>query len=511
MGVVIGVDAGTTGVRALAVDESGRPVAMAYRELSQHLPRPGWVEHDAGEIWRAVQATLAAVATELDGLGRAVAAIGITNQRETVVAWDRRSGFALAPAIVWSDRRTALRCAELEEAGHLGLVRARTGLVLDPYFSGTKAEWLLGPGGVQAGPDLALGTVDTWVLWNLSGGKVFATDASNASRTMLFDITELAWSDELCDLFGVPVGALAEVRPSAGRFGVSAAGAAGPLPSGVPISGVAGDQAAALFGQACFVPGMAKCTYGTGAFVLANVGRHPPTPADGLLTSVAWDLSGNPGVPAGERLTYAMEGSVFCAGSAIGWLRDGLKLISAAGEISALARSVPDSGGLVMVPAFTGLGAPWWDPLARGALVGVTGGAGKAQLARAVLEAISHQVRDVTGAMSDALAEPLGCLRVDGGVSAAGELLQIQADQLGIPVTRPICIETTALGAAQLAGLAEGMWGSLEELASCWAPDLEFAPRISRAAAEARHGAWRAAVARSLAWAPTCGDITSAM
>lgn len=496
--MVIGIDAGTTGVRALAVDETGRPVTMAYRELHQHYPRPGWVEHDPAEIWAAVQATLGSVAAELGSLGQPIAAIGVTNQRETVVAWDRRSGMPMAPAIVWSDRRTAGRCAELAGAGHLGRVRARTGLVLDPYFSATKAEWLLGPGGVGRSPDLALGTVDSWVCWNLSEGRVFATDASNASRTMLFDIVERAWSEELCDLFGVPASALAEVRPTAGRLGLTAAGL---LSSQVPISGVAGDQSAALFGQACTRPGMAKCTYGTGAFVLANVGPAPPEPAEGLLSGVAWDLGGVTGVAPVEQIAYAIEGSVFSAGSAITWLRDGLGILSAASEISALSRSVPDSGGLVMVPAFTGLGAPWWDPAARGALVGVTGGAGRAQLARAALEAIAHQVRDVIDAMGDALGEPLGCLRVDGGVSAADELLGVQADLLGIEVARPSCIETTALGAAQLAGLAEGVWGSLAELAACWAPDVEVTPRISRSAADVRHTAWREAVVRSLAWA----------
>lgn len=501
MGVVIGVDAGTTGVRALAVDEGGRQVAMSYRELRQHLPRPGWVEHDPAEIWLAVQETLAEVVGAVTRLGHAVAAIGVTNQRETVVAWDRRTGTALAPAIVWSDRRTSRRCTELEEQGHLGLVRGRTGLVLDPYFSASKAEWLLGPGGVRRGPDLALGTVDSWVVWNLTGGSTFATDASNASRTMLFDIVERSWSDELCALFGVPVSALAEVRPSAGRFGITARGVAGSLATGVPISGVAGDQAAALFGQACVHQGMVKCTYGTGAFVLANVGAHTPEPVEGLLTSVAWDLSGVGRVAPAERLAYALEGSVFSAGSAIQWLRDGLGIIKAASEIGPLAGSVPDSGGLVLVPAFTGLGAPWWDPLARGALVGVSGGVGRAYLARATLEAIAYQIRDVIDAMVDALGEPLGSVRVDGGASVADELLQMQADLLGIPVARPRCVETTALGAAQLAGLAEGVWSSLEEVAACWVPDVEFAPHISRASADARQAAWRAAVARSLAWA----------
>lgn len=501
MGVVVGIDAGTTGVRSVAFDEGGKPVATAYRRLTQHFPRPGWVEHDPREIWDAVRSTLGSVTAELTGRNRAVASIGVTNQRETVVAWDRRSGVPLAPAIVWSDRRTAGRCAELEAAGHLAMVRRATGLVLDPYFSATKAEWLLGPGGLDVGPDLALGTVDSWVVWNLTGGASFVTDASNASRTMLFDITGLCWSDDLCRLFGVPLRALADVGPSAGRVGVSTAGVAGGLAAGVAVSGVAGDQAAALFGQACHLAGMAKCTYGTGAFVLANVGPLPPPPARGLLTSVAWDLSGAPGVAEDRRLAYALEGSVFSAGSAIDWLRDGLGVISGVAEVGPLAATAPDSGGLVLVPAFSGLGAPWWDPFARGALVGVSAGVGRAQLARACLEAIAHQVRDVTDAMDGALGTGLACLRVDGGVSVVELLCQMQADLLGIPVARPVVTETTALGAALLAGLAEGVWGSLGEVAACWAPDVEVPARLSRAAADRRHAAWHDGLARSLSWA----------
>lgn len=506
MAVVVGVDAGTTGVRALAVDERGSPVTGAYRELTQHYPRPGWVEHDPVEIWEKVRSALASVAGELAGAGQAVAAVGVANQRETVVAWDRRHGAPRHRAIVWQDRRTADRCRELEEGGHLPLVRARTGLVLDPYFSATKAEWLLHSGGVAPGPDLVLGTVDSWVLWNLTGGPdggVLATDPSNASRTLLYDIVERRWSEELCQLFGVPAGALAEVRPTSGRLGLTGAGLAGDLPGGVPVSGLAGDQAAALFGQACLSPGMAKATYGTGTFVLVNVGPSPPPPAEGLLTSVAWDLAGAPAPARGADggLAYALEGSIFATGSAIQWLADGLGIIAGAAEIGPLAASVPDSGGAVVVPAFNGLGSPWWDPWARGAVVGLTRGVGRAQLARAVLEAMAYQTRDVVDAMAAAGGAPLACLRVDGGASVVDLLLQLLADQLGVPVTRPRATETTALGAAFLAGLAEGVWASLEEVASCWAVDVEATPTTSRAGTRSGHATWLRALERSRGWA----------
>ncbi|MGH9074400.1 MAG: FGGY family carbohydrate kinase, partial [Acidimicrobiales bacterium] len=388
------------------------------------------------------------------------------------------------------------------------VVRARTGLVLDPYFSATKAEWLLTAGGVEPGPGLALSTVDAWVLWNLTGGArggTFATDPSNASRTLLYDIVDRRWSEELCAVFGMPPGALPEVRPSSGRLGVTPPGAAGALGAGIPVSGLAGDQAAALFGQACLRPGMAKTTYGTGSFVLLNVGPAPPPPADGLLTSVAWDLSGarSAGAQAGDDdpVAYALEGSIFSTGSAVQWLRDGLGIIAEAAEIGPLAASVPGSEGVVLVPAFTGLGSPWWDPWARGAVVGLTRGVGRAHLARAALEAMAHQTRDVMEAMASAWGAPVECLRVDGGASVVDLLLQIQADQLGLPVARPRVTETTALGAALLAGLAEGVWGSLDEVAATWALDAELAPSATRSGADARHGAWRLALDRSRRWA----------
>ena len=493
MAVVIAIDAGTTGVRSFAFDETGRPIGTAYREITQHFPRPGWVEHDADEIWTAVAATLTEV---LDGLDQPrVAAIGITNQRETAVVWDRRTGRPLHRAIVWQDRRTAARCDELREQGHLDLVRRTTGLVLDPYFSATKLEWLLGPGGVEATPDLAFGTVDSWVLWNLNGGPtggVHATEPSNASRTLLYDIGALHWSAELVDLFGVPTTALPEVRPTQGRFGRTVAG--GPVPAGVPISGMAGDQQAALFGQACLQPGMSKNTYGTGSFVLMNVGTELPAPVDGLLTTVGWTIEGQPGA------TYALEGAIFVTGAAIQWLRDGLGIISSAEEVGPLAESCSDPQGVYVVPAFTGLGSPWWDPYARGTIVGITRGTGRAELARAVVEAMAYQTRDVVEAMSAASGQPLAELRVDGGASAMDVMLQFQADQLGVPVERPVLQETTVAGAAYLAGLAEGVWSGPDEVASLWQLDRRFDPTPDRTGPDARFTTWHEAVTRSRAW-----------
>jgi glycerol kinase len=497
MSVVIAIDAGTTGVRSFAVREDGAPAGYAYREFPQHFPRPGWVEHDPRDIWDATTATLGELIAALDG--EPVAAIGITNQRETAVAWDRRSGAPLHKALVWQDRRTAARSDELRDAGYLDRVRATTGLVLDPYFSATKFEWLLTEGRVPAGAgaqDTALGTVDSWLVWNLTGGSdggVHATEASNASRTLLFDIGSLSWSDDLAGLFGVPVTALAEVRPSGGRFGVTAGGL--PVPSGTPVSGVLGDQQAALFGQACLAPGMAKNTYGTGSFLLMNVGEACPEPVEGLLTTVAWTMEGRPGA------TYALEGSIFVTGAAVQWLRDGLGLISESADIGPLAATCGDTGGVVVVPAFTGLGSPWWDPYARGTILGITRGTTPAHLARAVVESMAYQTRDVVDAMSAASGQTMAELRVDGGASAMDLLLQIQANQLQVPVARPIVQETTALGAAYIAGLAEGVWSSPEEVASRWALDRRFEPKMLRDAADAGHARWRRAVERSRRWA----------
>ncbi|MBV9042468.1 MAG: glycerol kinase GlpK [Acidimicrobiia bacterium] len=482
-GAVVAIDAGTTGVRAFAVDEQGAPLDYAYREFPQYFPQPGWVEHDANEIWDAVQSTLAELRQKLD---RPVAAIGITDQRETAVVWDKKTGEPRHRAIVWQDRRTADRCRELQEAGHLPLVREQTGLVLDPYFSATKLEWLLSEGGVEADAALAFGTVDSWVLWNLTGGTVHATDPSNASRTMLYDIRRREWSDELCELFGVPASCLPEVQPSSGRFGTTT--------DGIPVSGIAGDQQAALFGQGCFAPGDAKNTYGTGSFVLMNVGPDCPDPVDGLLTTIAWDLQDG-------TSAYALEGAIFVTGAAVQWLRDGLEIIDDAAEVEALAASVTDTEGVYLVPAFTGLGSPYWDPYARGTIVGLTRGVGRGHLARAVIESMTYQTRDVIESMKAAAGKEISRLRADGGASANNLLMQLQADQLQVPVVRSAVQETTALGAAYLAGLAEDVWSSTDEVAAYWKAAAEFSPAVPSSVADARHAGWRRAVDRSRGWA----------
>jgi len=509
VGCVLAIDAGTTGVRTLAIDESGAVVDVAYRELTQYFPRPGWVEHDPAEIWRHVVDTVSEVASRQLASGHAIAAIGVTNQRETVVAWDRATGTPLHRAIVWQDRRTADVCDRLRDDGHLSTVRERTGLVLDPYFSATKMGWLLDSGAVPATPEVVMATVDSWVVWNLTGGPrggVLATDPTNASRTLLFDIHELRWSSELCELFGVPPHVLPEVHPSAGRIGTVGTAVAGGALGGVPVSGIAGDQQAALFGQACFEPGMAKVTYGTGSFVLLNVGGSCPAPAAGLLTTVAWDLGHSAPGGTATSVTYALEGAVFITGAAIQWLRDGLGLIAQAADLEPLAEQVDDSGGLVLVPAFTGLGSPWWDPRARGTLVGISRGTGAAHLARAAVEAIAFQVRDVIDAMAGAGGRPVDTLRADGGASVMNLLLQLQADQLRCPVARAANPDTTALGVAMLAGLAEGVWSSLEDLAALWTPGAELTPATPADIADASYGAWRRAVTRAMGWAaPTAG------
>ncbi len=490
MGIVIAIDAGTTGVRSFAIDERGTPVGVTYREFTQRFPRPGWVEHDADEIWDAVVATLAELVSALD---QPIAAIGITDQRETVVLWDRVTGRPRHNAIVWQDRRTASRCEELTADGALDVVRRTTGLVLDPYFSGTKVEWLLTEGGVEADDSLVFGTIDSWLVWKLTGGE-HVTDASNASRTMLYDITANEWSPEMCDLLGVPLGVLPEVRPSSGRFGVTTSDI--PTGAGIPVSGIAGDQQAALFGQACFAPGQAKNTYGTGSFVLMNVGTSCPDPVDGLLTTVAWTLDG----PNGPETTYAYEGAIFATGAVIQWLRDGLGIIDDAAETGPLAESVDDTGGVVFVPALAGLGAPYWDPRARGTIVGLTRGTGRAEIVRATMESMAYQSRDVVDAMAAASGTALTELRVDGGASVMDVLLQFQADQLDVPVVRASVAETTALGAAYLAGIAEGVWSGVDDVAANWAADRTFTPADDRDAAEAGYATWLRAVERSRDW-----------
>jgi glycerol kinase len=483
MGVVLALDAGTTGVRTRAVFDDGRESFSAYREFPQYFPQPGWVEHDANEIWNAIAATLAEV---VGTLNEPIAAIGITNQRETILAWDQRTGEPCSRAIVWQDRRTAARCEEL--APHLSTVRRITGLVLDPYFSGTKAAWIAAHNDLPSAPHLRIGTIDSWLVWKLTNGASFVTDPSNASRTMLFDINTMQWSDEMCALIGVPRDALPEVRPSSSRYGVTT-NIPG-VPNGIPISGIAGDQQSALFGQMCTQKGMAKNTYGTGSFVLLNVGTSCPTPTDGMLTTVAWDLGD--GAPV-----YALEGAIFVTGAAVQWLRDGLGIIRNASDIGELAATVPDSGGVYVVPAFTGLGSPWWDPYARGTIVGITRGTTKAHIARAVIDAMVFQTRDAIDAMTVAGGVRLNELRVDGGAAVMDAMLQRQANELRVPVLRPTDHETTALGAAYLAGLAEGVWSSLDEVSQMWQLDQRFEP----AGESGDHATWLRAVEQSRNWA----------
>ena len=492
---VIAIDAGTTGVRALLVDPLGDVVDVAYRELDQSYPAPGWVEHDADQIWSTVVATLDEVRTRHADVD--IAAIGITNQRETVVAFDRADGRVLGPALVWQDKRTAERCKQMRDAGRLDEVRAATGLVLDPYFSATKIAWLLESGALEGAIDPAIGTIDAWIAWNLTGGPdggQFVTDPSNASRTLLFDIDTMAWSPRLGDLFGVDLSLLPEVVPSCGRIGL----VADVVPSlcGVPLSGILGDQQSALFGQSCFSPGMIKATYGTGAFVLLQAGPSRPPVAEGLLTTVAWDL-GDHGGPA-----YALEGSAFVAGAAIQWLRDELGIIGDAADTEALALEVPSSDGLSFIPAFVGLGSPWWDDSARGALVGITRGSGRAALARAIVDSLAFEVRAITDAMAISAGTALAEIRVDGGAAAMDLLLGLQAEQSKVPVVRPSSLESTALGAAKIAGLAEGVWASTDELADLWAASATFTPTKGLGdLSDVAYRAWGDALERSRGWA----------
>ncbi len=458
-----------------------------YREITQHDPRPGWVEHDAEEIWAAVQSS---VRQALDAAGagaRDVRAIGITNQRETLVMWDRRTLRPIAPAIVWQDRRTADACARLREAGHEDEVRAVTGLVLDPYFTATKLAWAIEH--VEGAAGAAVGTIDSWLVARLSAGRDHITDASNASRTLLFDIEHGAWSVNMADLFGVPLDNLPRVVDSSGRLSRSDGDAFGGIVA--PVCGIAGDQQAALFGQACTGEGMAKNTYGTGSFLLMQTGRRLPKSTSGLLSTVAWRRRG--------ELAYALEGAIFVTGATLQWLRDGLGIISSAAEAGPLAESVPDTGGVFLVPAFVGLGAPHWDPYARGTIVGLTRGTSRAQIVRAAVEAMAFQTRDVVDAMERDTGRPLTELRVDGGAAVMDVLCQLQADLCGIPVRRPRQLESTALGAAFLAGTGAGIWSD-SDLARLWKLDREFVPAMSRDEADTRQSRWRRAVERSLAW-----------
>jgi len=488
---VLALDQGTTSSRAIVFDESGAKVATAQREFRQIFPQPGWVEHDPQEIWES-QLAVAREALERASLAaRDLAALGITNQRETVVVWDRRTGEPVTNAIVWQDRRTAGLCDRLKRDGREPLFRQRTGLVLDPYFSGTKLAWILDnvPGVRESADRLAFGTVDSWLIWNLTGGALHATDVTNASRTLLWDLHTWEWSDELLEILDVPRGLLPAVRPSSEVYGETLPGLLG-VP--VPIAGVAGDQQAALFGQACLAPGMVKNTYGTGCFLLMNTGDRAVRSRNELLTTPAWRIGGH--------TDYALEGSVFVAGAVVQWLRDGIGLIRSAADVEALAASVPDSGGVVLVPAFTGLGAPHWDPYARGALLGVTRGTTAAHLARAALEGIAFQVADVLAAMAADSGVAVAELRVDGGAAANDLLMQLQADLAGVPVVRPRVQETTALGAACLAGLAAGVWKDTGEIAARWQVDRRFEPRLDPAAAAGRRELWSRAVERVKGW-----------
>ena len=488
---VAAIDQGTTSTRCMLFDHAGKIAGRHQLEHQQIFPQPGWVEHDALEIWTNTQKVVAQALCVANASAVDIAAVGIANQRETIVAWSRASSEPLSRAIVWQDLRTSDRCEQLLEAEQLHQIRKVTGLVINPYFSGTKIEWLLKNGGVESGPDLAFGTIDSWLIWKLTGGATHVTDVTNASRTLLFDINKGCWADELCDLLGVPGTSLPEVLPSSGRFGTTADTTA--LGRGIPISGVAGDQQSALFGQACFEPGMTKNTYGTGSFVLMNVGTACPEPVDGLLTTVAWDLGDGP--------VFALEGSVFVTGAAIQWLRDGLEIISDASEIGHLAESASGTGGVFFVPAFAGLGSPWWDPRARGTIIGITGGTGRAEIALAVVEAMAFQTRDVVDAMAQAGGMPVSEMRVDGGAAVLDLLLQIQADQLGVRVARPVVTETTAQGAAMLAGLAEGIWANTQEISAAWRLDRSFEPRDNRSESDALHQDWLRALARSRDWA----------
>jgi len=479
--MILAIDQGTTGSTCIVFDGEGRPAGRAYSEFRQHFPRPGWVEHDANEIWEVTRGVANLALVDAGIQGSELAGIGITNQRETVVAWDRESGRPLHRAIVWQDRRTAERCDELRQAGHEPLFRERTGLVLDPYFSGTKIEWLIRNG---VDPGAAFGTIDSWLVFKLCGRH--ATDLSNASRTLLFDIGELAWDPELCELLGVPLDSLPEPLPSAHVYGTTSE-----FGGEIPVAGIAGDQQAALYGQGCHSAGLGKNTYGTGSFVLQNAGTELPAAPEGLVTTIAWGVE--------DRVDYALEASIFVTGAAVQWLRDGLGLIGTAGETEQLAASLDSNGDVYFVPALTGLGSPHWDPYARGTIVGLTRGSGKAELARAALEAMAYQTVDAVRATEAASGESLTELKADGGAVANRWLMQFQADVLGVPVVVPEIPETTALGAAYLAGVATGIWTE-RDTREMWREDARYEPRMgAEQRAELMRG-WTRAVERSRGW-----------
>ncbi len=480
--MILAIDQGTTGSSCFVFDGEGRIAGRGYAEFSQSFPEPGWVEHDANEIWEVTRSVALRALAGAGIDGRHLKAIGITNQRETVVAWDRDTGKPLHHALVWQDRRGADRCEELREAGHEPMVRSRTGLVIDPYFSATKIEWLLQ--NVEGAGRACFGTIDSWLAFKLTGEHV--TDLSNASRTMLFDINRLDWDPELCELFGVDPATLPEARPSSGVFGTTTE-----FGGEVPIAGMAGDQQAALFGQACHRPGEAKNTYGTGSFVLLNTGEQPARPDPGVLSTVAWGIGGT--------VTYAAEASIFVTGAAIQWLRDGLGIIASASETEAMAASLESNDGVYFVPALTGLGSPWWDPYARGLVIGLTRGTGRAHLARAALEAIAFQTVDAVRAQEASSGQEVELLKADGGAVGNRWLMQFQADLLGSPVVVPEMSETTAFGAAALAGIGIGLWDS-ESVAAMWRQSARFEPRMEPDLADSLLAGWHRAVERSREW-----------
>jgi len=487
---VLAIDQGTTGSTALVLDRDGRVLARATEEFTQYYPQPGWVEHDPEEIWRVSLEVIGMALDEAD-LGKGeLRAIGITNQRETAVVWDRKTGVPLHRAIVWQSRQTADICQRIRDDGLEPMITERTGLVVDPYFSGSKVKWILdhypeARPRAEAG-ELVFGTIDTWLLYKLTGGEVFATEPTNACRTLLYDIRALAWDTELLDIFGVPEAMLPEVRPSSGVFGTTVPARA--LPGGVPVAGIAGDQQAALYGQGCWQPGMVKNTYGTGCFVMVNTGSELQRSCCGLLTTVCCDATGG--------AAYALEGSVFTTGAAVQWLRDEMGLIGSAVETEEVAARIQDTQGVYVVPAFAGLGAPYWDMDARGAIVGLTRGSGRDQIIRATLDSIAYQTRDVIDAMNNDAAEPVLELRADGGAAANNFLMQFQADILGVPVLRPRLLETTAAGSAFLAGLGVGMWRNPEDLEGAWREDRRFEPGMDPVERDRLYLGWRDAVER---------------
>ncbi|WP_298289789.1 glycerol kinase GlpK [Thiomonas sp.] len=502
MALIAALDQGTSSSRTLIVDDQGRVLASAQREFTQHYPQPGWVEHDPLDIWATQSATLSEALARAGAGLRDLAAIGITNQRETVVLWERASGKPLARAIVWQDRRTAAQCARLLADGHATELQRRTGLLPDAYFSATKIAWLLDhlPGArlrAERG-ELAAGTIDSWLVWNLTAGAAHLTDVSNASRTLLCNIHTADWDDDLLALLRVPRAVLPAIVPSCGELALARLGGLS-----IPITGLAGDQQAALFGQACIAPGMAKNTYGTGCFALQHTGTQPVASRQRLLTTIAWQLG------AGQPVHYALEGSVFVAGAAVQWLRDGLGLVPSAAEAARLAASVPDSGGVLLIPAFTGLGAPHWDAQARGLLIGITRGTTAAHIARAAIDSMAYQSAELFAAMQADIAAqgaaPLSELRVDGGAAVNDALMQFQADLLGVPVVRPQQAESTALGAAWLAGLGAGLWADAAAVAALWQPQRRFIPRIGADERQQRLARWAQAVQRARGWADETG------